>query len=245
MHLLIDKSATLGKLFALVLERLDDHPLFENAKRIFCTLDEAGLVSPGRMTDRAGEKLRDGQLLFLHYGFFVRRGTSGPGFWRKVVLKRPTKGQPCHRCCCSTVGSTITVISGFHSLLLCSTCFEQSRLHSPTCPRSPACHCFSDKTRVEESTYLCINCGANGAGLQFDPNANAYMAVCLGRCRSEPVNRICHRCEIPTDQTLNCGGCRKVRYCSVACQRVDWKRGHKVDCRPTAGGVGGAIQKEI
>jgi TPR repeat protein len=43
----------------------------------------------------------------------------------------------------------------------------------------------------------------------------------------------CHRCEAelpePTGTTGRCSGCRRRRYCGVACQRDDWPR-HKAEC---------------
>ena len=45
---------------------------------------------------------------------------------------------------------------------------------------------------------------------------------------------VCKRCgEAPDEATkfLLCSVCRGVHYCSVECQRVDWKLGHKKDCQ--------------
>jgi len=28
-----------------------------------------------------------------------------------------------------------------------------------------------------------------------------------------------------------CGGCKKLYYCTVQCQRLDWRSGHKEDCQ--------------
>jgi MYND finger len=30
---------------------------------------------------------------------------------------------------------------------------------------------------------------------------------------------------------LGCSGCKKARYCSKECQSMDWKIGHKAECR--------------
>ena len=31
-------------------------------------------------------------------------------------------------------------------------------------------------------------------------------------------------------EPLRCAGCNVAKYCSQACQKVAWKRGHKIDC---------------
>ena len=46
-----------------------------------------------------------------------------------------------------------------------------------------------------------------------------------------PMQRQCDGCLLPKKGvSRKCGGCRGARYCSVECQRSDWKR-HKDDCR--------------
>ena len=40
----------------------------------------------------------------------------------------------------------------------------------------------------------------------------------------------CHVCKEPSKS--QCPSCR-TPYCSKACQRVDWKRGHKTECKVT------------
>ena len=39
----------------------------------------------------------------------------------------------------------------------------------------------------------------------------------------------CYYCEESTSNLKKCSRCRNVSYCSIECQRTDWKR-HKVDC---------------
>ncbi|PWW71923.1 hypothetical protein C7212DRAFT_109027, partial [Tuber magnatum] len=41
-----------------------------------------------------------------------------------------------------------------------------------------------------------------------------------GKCR------VCRK----TENLMRCGRCKKVEYCSGACQKVDWKE-HKVGCK--------------
>lgn len=37
-----------------------------------------------------------------------------------------------------------------------------------------------------------------------------------------------------------CGGCRKVRFCSVECSKKGWKQGHKAECKAAAAAAAGA-----
>ncbi|TYI22745.1 hypothetical protein ES332_A06G124400v1 [Gossypium tomentosum] len=39
----------------------------------------------------------------------------------------------------------------------------------------------------------------------------------------------CAVCSNPASK--KCSRCKSVRYCSSACQRVDWKDGHKTKCK--------------
>eukprot|EP01090_Pellita_catalonica_P006524 TRINITY_DN16766_c0_g1_i1.p1 TRINITY_DN16766_c0_g1~~TRINITY_DN16766_c0_g1_i1.p1 ORF type:complete len:249 (+),score=36.14 TRINITY_DN16766_c0_g1_i1:115-861(+) len=39
----------------------------------------------------------------------------------------------------------------------------------------------------------------------------------------------CARCYLKAEKLKRCGRCKTVKYCSVACQRKDWKQ-HKPDC---------------
>lgn len=41
----------------------------------------------------------------------------------------------------------------------------------------------------------------------------------------------CDSCDVYWDKLSVCGGCRARRYCSVACQKADWKGGHKGYCK--------------
>lgn len=41
----------------------------------------------------------------------------------------------------------------------------------------------------------------------------------------------CQVCSAIETQLLRCSNCQQVVYCSVACQQVDWQRGHKRFCR--------------
>jgi hypothetical protein len=50
----------------------------------------------------------------------------------------------------------------------------------------------------------------------------------LGRCAMELDPGMCVSCGAP-DITRTCLGCRRVRYCTLACQDRDWAS-HKPDC---------------
>ena len=39
----------------------------------------------------------------------------------------------------------------------------------------------------------------------------------------------CYYCEETTQDLKKCAKCRRVVYCGIECQRIDWKR-HKGDC---------------
>ncbi len=43
--------------------------------------------------------------------------------------------------------------------------------------------------------------------------------------------RFCSRCGISSLDLLRCSKCKSVYYCSVACQKLDWKRVHKKSCK--------------
>jgi len=50
--------------------------------------------------------------------------------------------------------------------------------------------------------------------------------------------RLCKECGVASDHLKLCGQCQSVFYCSEACQRVDWKWGHKNGCV----GMGGFLK---
>ena len=43
----------------------------------------------------------------------------------------------------------------------------------------------------------------------------------------------CDNCGSTSINCSFCARCRTVRYCGRACQKEDWKKGHKLVCRPT------------
>jgi len=40
----------------------------------------------------------------------------------------------------------------------------------------------------------------------------------------------CHKCYIRDVKSFKCSGCMKIEYCSVSCQKADWKT-HKLQCK--------------
>ena len=42
----------------------------------------------------------------------------------------------------------------------------------------------------------------------------------------------CASCETAGEDFEQCARCKSVRYCSEACQRSHWRRGHRLECKP-------------
>jgi hypothetical protein len=65
---------------------------------------------------------------------------------------------------------------------------------------------------------------AAGGGTHSSTDANPALVECA----------VCHRKPgdpgVPATLKL-CGGCHTTRYCSIECQRKDWKMGHKEACK--------------
>jgi hypothetical protein len=52
-----------------------------------------------------------------------------------------------------------------------------------------------------------------------------------------PMGKICSNCQSPEGSALKhkiCSACKTRFYCSVDCQRADWKGGHKEVCKMLA-----------
>ena len=47
---------------------------------------------------------------------------------------------------------------------------------------------------------------------------------------SKKMNRICERCFVRSQDMKKCAGCTTAYYCSVVCQKQDWKK-HKKMCK--------------
>ncbi|THU97338.1 hypothetical protein K435DRAFT_838694 [Dendrothele bispora CBS 962.96] len=51
------------------------------------------------------------------------------------------------------------------------------------------------------------------------------------RCISNPcVNKLCSRRDSLDVETFRCAGCKHALYCSRACQKTDWRNGHRESC---------------
>ncbi|KAL4424586.1 hypothetical protein ABPG77_009170 [Micractinium sp. CCAP 211/92] len=86
--------------------------------------------------------------------------------------------------------------------------------------------------------------GSEGAAAQPPPlplEASLFQAWALGQASPQCANLRCPT--LPAGDDLAggrgklCGGCRTVRYCSLACSQQDW-RAHKSACRALQAGVG-------
>ncbi len=64
------------------------------------------------------------------------------------------------------------------------------------------------------------------------------LLLCAEAAASRACSHLaCTNCSGASESGLHgkrCSGCRVVRYCSAACQRSDWKAGHKVVCKELA-----------
>ena len=52
--------------------------------------------------------------------------------------------------------------------------------------------------------------------------------------RDGEEQKVCNTCQAPEGATLKhkvCSACKSVFYCSVECQRQDWKNGHRERCK--------------
>lgn len=79
---------------------------------------------------------------------------------------------------------------------------------------------FATRLRVS----LCVRVQAGTVVFESDPYAavhsgSTWAARCAG-CFVEAASAAVQRC----------GGCRRVVYCSVKCQRADWRAGHRTEC---------------
>lgn len=41
---------------------------------------------------------------------------------------------------------------------------------------------------------------------------------------------LCENCGTKANKLKKCGGCKRVQYCSVDCQKIDWRNAHKGFC---------------
>ena len=43
--------------------------------------------------------------------------------------------------------------------------------------------------------------------------------------------KFCTVCNAASDSLKICSACKNATYCSIECQRKDWKDGHKIQCK--------------
>eukprot|EP00038_Savillea_parva_P018321 m.23070 g.23070 ORF g.23070 m.23070 type:complete len:547 (-) comp4051_c0_seq1:219-1859(-) len=51
------------------------------------------------------------------------------------------------------------------------------------------------------------------------------------KTKEDKPSRVCHTCNNASTALKACAACQRVWYCSVACQKKDWRQ-HKVECQP-------------
>jgi alpha/beta superfamily hydrolase len=80
-------------------------------------------------------------------------------------------------------------------------------------------------------------CGSSGLVQSYSPRTTASVTVTV------TLGSGCAASACDATGTLECGGCRSVRYCSPACQRAHWKAHKKacVACAPVAGPEAAAV----
>jgi hypothetical protein len=55
--------------------------------------------------------------------------------------------------------------------------------------------------------------------------------------KGKPAFGLCSFCSSPEGETIKhkrCSACKQRLYCSIDCQRNDWRKGHKNECKQLA-----------
>ena len=109
--------------------------------------------------------------------------------------------------------------------------------HKKACKEAQTAMAASD-TRYEAdveaerrtTAKLPTNTSSSATGVDVDAVVDQGGGVGIERCASS-------QCGLALDASTRmlCSGCRRVCYCSKACQRVDWKAGHKKACKQSQG----------
>jgi hypothetical protein len=71
----------------------------------------------------------------------------------------------------------------------------------------------------------------NGCCQQPGCPLNVFHRAILQTLDTLGETKICRHCGVAPENLQTCGRCRAIEYCSVECQRLDWKR-HKTACTP-------------
>ena len=85
-------------------------------------------------------------------------------------------------------------------------------------------HCSGKSICIEceETKGFCRVCRK----ISLTASSNQASPEFLAACGAEP----CRQCG-KYDSLRACSRCKNVKYCSVSCQKLDWKKGHKAECR--------------
>ena len=235
--LCVSKDNTIDEFLRLLLIQMKKRigRAYKDLQDVFVTLDQEGKVSLGKRTTKLSDsQLNDGQILYLTYIFTkFKHG----GRWKPAMMTDAVDTDKV----CSQCGQTeedfndttkqfsafpvhfINAYIGFKAQKICIDCLAVSLKLDGDEP-------VQEQLARNPKTYICTHCGNRGAGLYGDDNLLALMSRCVDKCAETPISRICAVCDIPVEQRLKCGKCRKICYCSKECQSKDWPE-HKQVCQ--------------
>jgi hypothetical protein len=78
------------------------------------------------------------------------------------------------------------------------------------------------------------SCFTKDLGIHFTAEKDIQAGFCFYEepilCNFWSVARVCNFCLYSSDKLLKCSQCKNRSYCSVQCQKKDWKTSHKTSC---------------
>lgn len=237
--LCVSKDNTIDEFLRLLLIQMKKRigRAHKDLQDVFVTLDQEGKVSLGKRTTKlADSRLNDGQILYLTY-IFTKYQKSGR--WQPAVITDAvTSEKICGQCGKTDKDFKETdkafgvfkegpmrfgnAYIGFKAQKICIDCFLVSL-------KLDVDESVKEQLARHPKTYICTHCGNRGAGLYCDNDLQGLMTRCPEKCPETPISRVCAVCDIPVEQRLKCGKCKKVCYCSKECQAQDWPE-HKQVC---------------
>jgi hypothetical protein len=115
-----------------------------------------------------------------------------------------------------------------------SGCTAEVAAQAEALRQSAACKASASRSSAAGTQQQTGSAGAGGGASSQATGAGAEASETAGSSNPVLVEcGVCHRKPgdpgVPATLKL-CGGCQQVRYCSVECQRKDWKLGHKALC---------------